>query len=260
MNTKTNLFLASTTAIALLAGVSFAAAQSQGEHPGAGAASAPKAMPSGPQHGGAGVGAQHGAPAGSMEKGAPAQRQSESRGPQSGERTGEMQHGRRSRSENTGQAEHNERSGENERMQHNGRTENSGQNEPRPGAKDQNRMEQSREKNGAKANEKSGRNEERGRTHENTGNAPARANIDTRQRTEIRSKLAEHGSVRKLSRSDIHFSLSVGARVPHNVHLFALPADIVAIVPEYRGFRYILVGDEIVIIDPVTWEIVTVIT
>jgi hypothetical protein len=258
MKIRTNAFLATTTAIALVVGASFAAAQSQGEHQGGGAAGATKAMPSGAQHGGD-RGAQHGAPTGGPEKGAPTQRQSESRGPRSGERTGEIEHGSRSRSENTGQAEHNERSGENERMQHNGRTGRSGQNEPRSGTS-KNHLEQGREQNGAAATEKSGQNEQRSRTRENTGNAPARVNISTHQRTEIRSKLVERSSVRKLNRSDIHFSLSVGARVPHNVRLFPLPADIVAIVPEYRGFRYILVGDEIVIIDPVTWEVVTVIT
>jgi hypothetical protein len=33
----------------------------------------------------------------------------------------------------------------------------------------------------------------------------------------------------------------------------------VSIVPEYRGFDYILVGDSILIVDPVTLEIVAVI-
>jgi hypothetical protein len=35
--------------------------------------------------------------------------------------------------------------------------------------------------------------------------------------------------------------------------------DIVTIVPEYRGFDYIVVGDSILIVDPVTLEIVAVI-
>jgi hypothetical protein len=33
----------------------------------------------------------------------------------------------------------------------------------------------------------------------------------------------------------------------------------VSIVPEYRGFKYIIVGDDLLILDPVTLEIVAVI-
>jgi len=48
-------------------------------------------------------------------------------------------------------------------------------------------------------------------------------------------------------------------RIPHSVQLFALPADIVSLVPAFRDYEYILVGDEIVIVDPATYEIVDVI-
>ena len=42
------------------------------------------------------------------------------------------------------------------------------------------------------------------------------------------------------------------------MHIVALPEDIVRIVPQYRGFDYILVRNEILIIDPDTYEIVAV--
>jgi Protein of unknown function (DUF1236) len=41
--------------------------------------------------------------------------------------------------------------------------------------------------------------------------------------------------------------------------IVVLPEEIVRIVPEYRGYEYFLVGDEIVIIDPSTLEIVAII-
>jgi len=47
--------------------------------------------------------------------------------------------------------------------------------------------------------------------------------------------------------------------VPRTVHVVDLPSDVVEIVPQYRGFKYILVRDEILIIDPDTFEIVAVI-
>ena len=56
-----------------------------------------------------------------------------------------------------------------------------------------------------------------------------------------------------------HLDITVGARVPRDVRVAVLPEDIVTIVPEYRGFNYLLVGDSILIIDPVTLEIVAVI-
>jgi hypothetical protein len=56
-----------------------------------------------------------------------------------------------------------------------------------------------------------------------------------------------------------HFDITVGAKVPRDVHVAALPEDIVTIVPEYRGFDYIVVGDNILIVDPVTLEIVAII-
>jgi hypothetical protein len=41
--------------------------------------------------------------------------------------------------------------------------------------------------------------------------------------------------------------------------MHVLPQDIVAVVPQYRGYRYVVVEDEIVIIHPRTYRIVTVI-
>jgi len=35
--------------------------------------------------------------------------------------------------------------------------------------------------------------------------------------------------------------------------------DLVTIVPEYRGFKYIIVRNDLVIIDPITLDIVAVI-
>lgn len=57
----------------------------------------------------------------------------------------------------------------------------------------------------------------------------------------------------------MNFSISVGTRVPRSVHFVTLPSEIVRIVPQYRGYEYFLVEDEIVIIDPQTLEIVAVI-
>ena len=60
--------------------------------------------------------------------------------------------------------------------------------------------------------------------------------------------------------SNVNFDVTVGTRIPRNVHVVVLPEEIVRIVPEYRGYEYFLVGDEIVIVDPRTLEIVAIIS
>jgi hypothetical protein len=57
----------------------------------------------------------------------------------------------------------------------------------------------------------------------------------------------------------VDFALRRGVRVPRTVEFFDLPEDIVSIVPAFRSYKYFLVGDEIVVVDPVTYEIVDVI-
>jgi hypothetical protein len=56
----------------------------------------------------------------------------------------------------------------------------------------------------------------------------------------------------------VNFSVSVGTVIPRDVRLSPLPADVVEIVPQYRGYEFVLVKDEIVIVDPATYKIVTV--
>jgi len=58
---------------------------------------------------------------------------------------------------------------------------------------------------------------------------------------------------------NVQFAITIGESVPRTVHLYKLPVRIVEYVPEYRDYEYILVGDEILIIDPRTFRIVAVI-
>jgi hypothetical protein len=58
--------------------------------------------------------------------------------------------------------------------------------------------------------------------------------------------------------SSVNFSVSVGAAVPRDVRLQTLPADVVEVVPQYRGYNFFVVRDEIVIVEPSTYKIVTV--
>jgi hypothetical protein len=54
------------------------------------------------------------------------------------------------------------------------------------------------------------------------------------------------------------FALRVGTAVPRSVQVYDVPEDIVVVVPQYRGLKYIFVRDEVVFLDPDTLEIVAI--
>lgn len=97
-----------------------------------------------------------------------------------------------------------------------------------------------------------------GQTNTNTtvGQAGAGAKLSTEQRTQITSVIREE-RVRPVT--NVNFSVSVGTRIPREgIELHALPSRVVTIYPEWRTYKYVLVKDEIVIINPDTYEIVAV--
>lgn len=91
-------------------------------------------------------------------------------------------------------------------------------------------------------------------TTSSSTNINANVNINDQQRTRISQSLART-DVRPLT--NVNFSLSVGTVIPHDVHLATLPADVVEIVPQYRGYSFVVVRDEIVIVEPSSHKIVT---
>ncbi len=76
------------------------------------------------------------------------------------------------------------------------------------------------------------------------------------RRTRVRETFRRQ-SVRELR--DVDFSISIGTRVPRRIELYPIPAAVIDIVPQYRGYRYFVVQDDIVIVEPDTYEIVYVI-
>jgi hypothetical protein len=96
---------------------------------------------------------------------------------------------------------------------------------------------------------------EGGRT-QTTGQAGANAKLSTEQRTRITSVIRDQ---RVESVDHVNFAISVGTRVPREgVRFYPLPAEVVTIYPEWRGYEFIRVRDEILVIDPNTYEIVAV--
>jgi len=83
------------------------------------------------------------------------------------------------------------------------------------------------------------------------------ASVTSEQRTRVKSVFMQH---RVEPARDLNVSVNVGVALPHSVHLYPIPQDIVEIVPEYRGYEYILLDDNrVAIVDPDTFEVVDII-
>jgi len=82
-----------------------------------------------------------------------------------------------------------------------------------------------------------------------------RAELSEQQQTRVRETVLKQRGGRV---TNVNFSVTIGTRVPRSVQLAVLPAAVIEVVPEYRSYRYVVVRDDIVIIDPGTYEIVYV--
>jgi hypothetical protein len=125
-----------------------------------------------------------------------------------------------------------------------------------------NRAEQRNERAQDRANRAEQRNEraQDRATRAEQRNETARSGsirLSDDQRTRISARFSDRidrMNVRPLSRSSI--SVSIGATVPRSVRLHVVPSDIVAIYPRFRGHRFVVVEDEIVIVEPRSYRIV----
>jgi hypothetical protein len=100
--------------------------------------------------------------------------------------------------------------------------------------------------------------EKKSTTTTGQGAAAGQAKLSSEQRTKITTVIKSQ-KVERVEPSKLNVSIHVGARVPASVRFHPLPAEVVTIYPEWRGYDYILVGDQIVILDPRSHEIVFII-
>jgi Protein of unknown function (DUF1236) len=91
--------------------------------------------------------------------------------------------------------------------------------------------------------------------HSATGQGEAgAANLTSEQHTKITGIIRQH----KVAPTQLNVSVRVGTRIPDSVHFYPLPPEVFVIYPEWRGYDYIMVGDEILVIDPSTHQIVAI--
>src|SRR6202158_453912 len=88
-----------------------------------------------------------------------------------------------------------------------------------------------------------------------SSNVSVSANLSESQRTRVTESIAR---LNVAPINNVNFSLSVGTVVQRDVRFQPLPADIVEVMPQYRGYSFFVVRDEIVIVEPSTYKIVDV--
>jgi hypothetical protein len=82
----------------------------------------------------------------------------------------------------------------------------------------------------------------------------------TQVKPEVQTRFSDVISRQKVrTETNVNFSVSVGAAVPRSVRTYDVPREIVEINPAFRGKRYVVVRDEIVIIEPRSQKVVAVV-
>lgn len=80
-------------------------------------------------------------------------------------------------------------------------------------------------------------------------------NLTPEQRTKVRETVLTSSAPRV---DNVNFSVHVGTVVPRTVRVVEVPSTLVEIHPEWRGYRYFVVHDQIVIVEPDSLRIVAV--
>jgi hypothetical protein len=232
------------SAAAVLAGVTLASAQDM-QKGGGGAGHPPSAQGSGPASASPqGSPGQHEQGSkGQAQKGTSAQKeQTTGQAPQ-----GQKDQGAQGKSDQTGkaQSEHGsrEQTGQGQREQDQGRSQAAPQRQQgqtgQTGQQERSTQSQPSQQQGQTGQAQSGQS--------TTGQAGSRVMLTTEQRTKIRQTVLVGGNAPRAT--NVNFNIAVGTAVPSSVHVVEVPDVIVEIHPEWRGYWYFVVGDEIIIVD-----------
>ena len=240
---KTKL-LVSVAMAALIAGTAGALAQQQEEKGGAPAGAKPGAVQHQMAPGGAGGAMQH-----SQTPGSGAQLQGK---PEGGASEHSVQGGPAEEHGNTNMqrgAQENQPGKAGVDAQEHAQTQPGGKTEENAQTQDRNKTQEN-----AQTQEKGGQSQQN--TAASKASSGKSVQLNDNQRTQIKNIVVKDPNVARVD--NVNFDINIGVAVPRTVHVVVLPADIVEIVPEYRGFDYVIVGNQLLIIDPNTLLIVEV--
>lgn len=88
------------------------------------------------------------------------------------------------------------------------------------------------------------------------GMKSSNVSLTTEQKTTIRKTVLTSSAPRV---SKVDFDIRVGVAVPRTVRFAPVPATLITIEPEWRGYDYFVYADEIIIVNPRTLEIIAVV-
>ena len=112
-----------------------------------------------------------------------------------------------------------------------------------------------RNKEGATAEQRRNGSEDQ-RLHGLQGNA-SHVTLNDQQRTRIRDTVINARGAPRVGSVD--FDVAVGTAIPRDrIHIVPVPETLVEIYPAWRGFRYFIYEDEIVVVDPEDMRIIAV--
>lgn len=115
------------------------------------------------------------------------------------------------------------------------------------------------DRDGKSDRDKSARDGKSDRKDSTTGQGAAgsgNASLTGEQRNKIKTNIRQTNVKRE---RNVNFNISVGTAIPRTVTLHALPPTVIEVYPQWRGYRFVWVEDEIIIIEPDTYRIVAVI-
>lgn len=88
------------------------------------------------------------------------------------------------------------------------------------------------------------------------GAASTSASLTTEQRSKISASFKQQNAPRA---NKVNFNTEIGTAIPGDIRRAPLPATVIEVYPVWRGYEYVMVENEILIIDPATLRIVAVI-
>jgi hypothetical protein len=81
--------------------------------------------------------------------------------------------------------------------------------------------------------------------------------LSSEQKTKVRETVIRSGNAPRVT--NVNFSVNVGTVIPRETRLAPLPPILVEIYPQWRSYRYVIVEERIIIIEPDSFKIVAIV-
>ena len=89
------------------------------------------------------------------------------------------------------------------------------------------------------------------------GGGGGQVTLSSEQKTKVRETVIRSGNAPRVT--NVNFSVSVGTVIPRETRLAPLHPVLVEIYPQWRSYRYVIVEERIIIIEPDSFKIVAIV-